>query len=492
MRTARIATLLRPSAAAIAPRAAHAAVCPTSGNAASSVAPSVAAVAVPHAAFRFAASPPGGAASKPPLQAKEAPRSAATTPAGSGKVAKKDDGKPAPPGGDSPSPVSQRNEARNWDGAYSWFTLMHELMPMLSLTAGIAGSIGRVLFFGLPTPDQALSAVATFTVVQRFLSRAARCPKGQDLTNKVCIVTGASSGIGCVVSAELLKRGATVICTNHSKTEEETRKAVLSQLGRSDRDKFDESDKLIVWPLALEDRASILKFCNIAKKQFPDGIDVLLNNAGNMVGHDVEVSANNLELTVDVSYVGPVLLTETLLPLVHKREGRVVFVGSHLHRIVTTDGEIIPERIIKATLAAKYTGDDDPNYTRFRQWAYAKFGQTCHMVSIVKRGGKAVIVNPGRVATRLRRVLFPGINTTQYLPAVLWVMRTPREGAQSVLHACVEDDAKLEWGGYYFDCRLRKYGLSKFVLPVADTAVAWAARQAKVSLWYAPGRAPKK
>jgi len=374
-----------------------------------------------------------------------------------------------------------------------WGTVALEVAPTLNTFLFGFGSVVGLFLKGFPDVFFAAQIAACFTAIQRFLARGTPCPTegARDMKGKVCLVTGATSGIGLVVAAKLLDKGATVIATHNTMSAEDAREAILKAVLPDVRDRLegDNMNQLVIWPLRLEDRGSITRLANSVKKQYPSGLDVLVNNAGNMMGEDYETS-NGLEKTIDISFVGPYALTETLLTHVHKVDGRVVFLTSHQHRIVTTRAE--PHKIIQRTIGYKHSGDDDMRWHRSRQFSQAKFGNTCHAYALHNRGVKACAVSPGRTNTLLRRHVFPHLAGRYYLPAVLWQLRTPEEGAQSVLHACVVNDDDFVSGGYYFNCKARPHGMSPFVAMAADAACEWAARESKVPVTRFSKRVPTK
>jgi NAD(P)-dependent dehydrogenase (short-subunit alcohol dehydrogenase family) len=374
-----------------------------------------------------------------------------------------------------------------------WGTVALEVAPTLNTFLFAAGSIAGICLHGMPDGMLTAQVFAAFTAIQRFLGRGTPCPTedARDMKGKVCLVTGASSGIGLVTAAKLLDQGATVIATHNSMSAEDTKEAILKMVMPDVREKLegDNMNQFVVWPLRLEDRSSIARLANSVKKQYPNGLDVLVNNAGNMMGEDFELS-NGLEKTIDVSFVGPYALTETLLMHLHKRDGRVVFLTSHQHRIVTARAE--PHKIIHRTIGYRHTGDDDMRYHRSRQFSQAKFGNTCHAYALHNRGIKACAVSPGRTNTLLRRNVFPMLGTRYYWPGILWQLRTPEEGAQSVLHACLVKDEDFVSGGYYFNCKARPNGMSPFVAMAADAACEWAARESKVPVTRMSTRVPSK
>ena len=91
------------------------------------------------------------------------------------------------------------------------------------------------------------------------------------MQGRVCVVTGATSGIGQVTARELARRGATValVCRDRGRGEE-TRAEIQAATGRSD---------ISVFLADLSSQAEIRRVAAELLARFPK-IHVLVNNAG--------------------------------------------------------------------------------------------------------------------------------------------------------------------------------------------------------------------
>jgi len=129
---------------------------------------------------------------------------------------------------------------------------------------------------------------------------------------KVAVVTGANSGIGKVTVSSLLKQGYRVIATARSK---ERGEAALAD-----------------WKKEVPDGNVTLVLCNLsdlksvreAARQIAEQvtrIDVLLNNAGGIIGQR-HVTPEGLEETLGGNHLGHFVLTQALLPLLEKMRAR--------------------------------------------------------------------------------------------------------------------------------------------------------------------------
>ncbi len=130
--------------------------------------------------------------------------------------------------------------------------------------------------------------------------------------SRTALVTGASSGIGKATAAALAARGYRVVGTSrHPDT--------LTAAQRAGGVEY--------LPLDLADDGSIEALAAAAGQ-----VDVLVNNAGeSQSGPFEELPADALRRLFQVNVLGPVRLTQLLLPgMRERRHGRVVMVGSML------------------------------------------------------------------------------------------------------------------------------------------------------------------
>ena len=133
----------------------------------------------------------------------------------------------------------------------------------------------------------------------------AEMPK--DLSNKLYIITGTSSGIGTVLAYELAKRGAQVIAANRNV--EKAKKAI---------DKIQsKKDDLSSFRILKLDVSSLNSVREFAKKIQEDNsikqIDGLILNAGIMALPERKVSVDGFEMQMATNVLGHHLLTSLLL-----------------------------------------------------------------------------------------------------------------------------------------------------------------------------------
>lgn len=146
----------------------------------------------------------------------------------------------------------------------------------------------------------------------------------EELTGKVALVTGASRGIGRVISFRLAKAGAQLVLTGRDMIGlEETARLIREENSSSMKPAF-------ICHLDLLDPASINISVEEVLKEF-GRIDILVNNSG-ITGKSAplwEQSEADWDQTIDTNLKGPFLLTKAVIPsMIEQKSGSIVFIGS--------------------------------------------------------------------------------------------------------------------------------------------------------------------
>lgn len=274
-------------------------------------------------------------------------------------------------------------------------------------------------------------------------------PLSADMTGKIVIVTGASSGIGLETAKSLLQSGATVIFANR---DEHKTNSVISQISSILTEK--EKKKAIFMKLDLASFQSVVIFAKEFKKRFKK-LDILINNAG---GANLEFkrTVDNCETTWQVNHLSPTLLSALLIDHLSKsKDGRIINVSSRLHKLANIDNKFFDFRSIDHNVWNIYNVSKLANiYTTYSLDKYF----TDSKVPV-----KVVALHPGTVSTDIFRVhdkplYFKMLYYLLIYPLSLVFFKTPEVGAQTALHLCYLDREELVSGGYYQNLALRKVG----------------------------------
>jgi len=148
------------------------------------------------------------------------------------------------------------------------------------------------------------------------------------MEDKVCIITGANSGIGKATAFGLAKMNAVVImlCRN-KETGEDAQKEIISESGNKNVD-------LLICDLSSQKQ--IRSFVDEFKQKYQN-LHVLINNAGVMAAKR-KLSVDGFEMNFAVNHLAPFLLTNLLLDVLRKSSpSRIVNVSSGSHKMAKID-----------------------------------------------------------------------------------------------------------------------------------------------------------
>jgi NAD(P)-dependent dehydrogenase (short-subunit alcohol dehydrogenase family) len=238
------------------------------------------------------------------------------------------------------------------------------------------------------------------------------------LDQRTILITGSTDGLGLETARALLGKGATVLL--HGRGPQRIERA-LATLHRPYR-----THGLVADLSSLE---NVRRLARDVERRF-ERIDVLVNNAGIIVGDGRRQSRDGYELTFAVNYLSHFLLTLELLPLLRRSApARIVNVASMGQAAIDFD-DVMLER----------------SYDGFRAYAQSKLAQISFTFELDERlraaGEEGVIVNALHPATlmdtKMARRSFGG------------VLSSVAEGVEAVVRLVA--DPKLDGvSGRYFD-----------------------------------------
>jgi NAD(P)-dependent dehydrogenase (short-subunit alcohol dehydrogenase family) len=252
------------------------------------------------------------------------------------------------------------------------------------------------------------------------------------LKGRTVLITGGNSGIGMAAAAALASEGADVtITTRGSVKGEAAMAAIAEQTGAS----------VDVGILDLADIESVDRFANEFVRDHDD-LAVLINNAGAVIGSR-QTTKDGFELTFGANHLGPFLLTNLLTDLlVASAPSRIINVGSSGHGYATNGIEF----------------DDlmweERRYKQRDVYGHSKLANILHAREANRRltdsGVTAYAVHPGLVGTAF------GTGGDSFIVGLgirvvgRW-LRTPEEGADSVVWAALDPDIISDAGSYFTD-----------------------------------------
>jgi len=144
----------------------------------------------------------------------------------------------------------------------------------------------------------------------------------KSMLNKICLVTGATSGIGKETSKALALKGAHVIVVGRN-----VKKCIATV---SDIKLYAGSDLVDYIHADLSDLKQVRDLAKVLKQNY-QRLDVLVNNAGAYFKSRHQ-SVNGYEMNLALNYLSPFLLVSLLVDMLKESDqGRIINVSSNAH-----------------------------------------------------------------------------------------------------------------------------------------------------------------
>jgi len=251
------------------------------------------------------------------------------------------------------------------------------------------------------------------------------------MNGKVCLVTGATDGIGKVSARVLAEKGAKVIIVGRNPEKSAT---VLAELkSSSGNENID---------LLMADLAVMQEVRDLAEQVIShyDRLDILLNNAGGYFAKH-ELTSDGLERTFALNHMSYFLLTNKLMELLKSSApARIVNVSSDAHYGIDMEFENL---------------NGEQEYKAWKAYQKSKLANVLFTYELLKKVPADITVNclhPGFVATNF------GHNNGGFFGPVLKIAQRisaidPEEGAKTSIFLCSAPEVKGVSGKYFYKCQ---------------------------------------
>ncbi|OBH43973.1 SDR family NAD(P)-dependent oxidoreductase [Mycobacterium mantenii] len=243
------------------------------------------------------------------------------------------------------------------------------------------------------------------------------------MTRRTMVITGASDGIGAAAARRLSRGGDNVVLVGRS---ESKTAAVAAEL---DADYF---------VADFADLSQVRALADKLRSEYPR-IDVLGNNAGGVFSK-LRRTADGHEITLQVNYLAPFLLTTLLLD---------VLVGSRATVVNTSSSS---QRLLRKVKLADFDTTDRRRPST--AYAVAKLANILFTKELHRRffadGLSAAVVHPGFVNTNIGHSSGSRFLTTMQRTPVSRFIKTPDQGADQLVWLATSSPG-VDWasGEYY-------------------------------------------
>ncbi len=253
-----------------------------------------------------------------------------------------------------------------------------------------------------------------------------------DMTGKICLVTGSTNGIGKSTAIELARIDATVVIVGRDA--QKTFDVVQEVRAASGNPNV---DSLVA---DLSSQQEVQRLAHQFKKKYSQ-LHVLLNNAGAFFMQR-QLSVDGIEMTFAVNHLAPFLLTNLLLDTIKaSAPARIINVSSDAH----VSGKIQFDNL-----------QGERNYTP-RAYENSKLANILFTLELARRlEGTGVTVNalhPGFVATGFAKNNGKVIAALVSLFAPL-VARSPAKGAETSIYLASSPNVEGMTGKYFYDSQV--------------------------------------
>ena len=243
----------------------------------------------------------------------------------------------------------------------------------------------------------------------------------------ICLITGATDGIGRETALELAAKGFVVVVAARDAAKAQALvKEIELTTGHRDADTITAD---------LRSLAEVRQLSEIFHQRYPR-LDVLINNAGIFSGVR-QLTGDGFETTYQVNYLAPFYLTYLMLDALKQAEqGRIINLSSSVY----TAGKFDPENL-----------QGEKRFSTFSAYSNSKLLMLLSTIELASRLKATPVtanaVHPGVVRTQMM-LRAPGIFRAVGYLALPFAL-SPRQGAATSLHLASSRDVRGMSGKYF-------------------------------------------
>lgn len=242
------------------------------------------------------------------------------------------------------------------------------------------------------------------------------------MASKTIVITGASDGIGAAAARQLAGAGHQVVVGGRSPD----RTAAVAD---------DTGGQYILADFA--DLNSVRNLASEILQRYPR-VNVLANNAGVMFGRERQLTADGHEMTFQVNFLAPFLLTRLLTDRLLESKGTVINTSSSANLLARVDLDDL---------------EQEKDYKPFRAYAATKLEQILFTAEFDRRYRShdltSTVFNPGPVGSSFLSTQSALIRAA-YRSPLRRLVRTPDAGARTLVYLAEGSPGEDYPTGRYF------------------------------------------
>lgn len=247
------------------------------------------------------------------------------------------------------------------------------------------------------------------------------------MKQKICLITGGSSGIGKASAKALVETGIEVSIVGRDASKNS---AVIEEIKKKT-----ETNSIGAIQADLSKQKSIRELVENFRRNY-DHLDILINNAG-VFRASRELTYDGIEMTFAVNHLAPFLLTNLLLEeLKANAPSRVITVSSVAHRRAKIDFDNLQGEL---------------QYSGIRAYSQSKLANLLFTYELARKlkgtGVTSNCLHPGAVSTNL-------VNTGSGIYGLVWkimkpFMLSPEKGAETCVYLATSLEVEAITGKYF-------------------------------------------
>ena len=278
----------------------------------------------------------------------------------------------------------------------------------------------------------------------------------------ICLITGATEGIGRATAIELARRGFTVVLVARD----------AARLDAAKREITVETGNRNIDTIAADLRsfAQVRELCETFHRHYPR-LDVLINNAGILAG-ERQLTEDGFEATLQVNYLSAFYLTQLMLDALKRAgQGRIINLSSSVHAVGKFDSAHL---------------ERERRFPAFSAYANSKLLMLLFSIELADRlKGTPVTANavhPGIVKTPMMLNAHGLFLVAAYIALPFAI--SPQQGAATSVYLATSPDVAAVSGKYF--TRSRQTGFKTAFNTPENRKLLWDLSMRSVGLAGAP------